>query len=156
MIVDIVIGFISALILLILIETKAKKRDQSDFGYLAGKYKRHIRGNEQPDPNARWKEVKNADDPNIELIYKGNRTYEIPSINYDDKWYARATIFIDATNKKYGSGVYQYHILSDTIPEDFGKFELFVDELNDKKIYIFHQNYLPSGRSNGYEIFIRQ
>jgi hypothetical protein len=155
-IVDILVGFISALILLILIELNNKRRDRADYGYLEGKYKREIRGNEQPNPDARWRPVITADDPNIEMKYKGNRKYEIPSINYDEKWYAKASIFLDATNRKYGSGVYQYHIKSETLLEDFGKFELFVDELDNKKIYIFHQNYLPSGRSAGYEIFVKQ
>ncbi len=155
---DVLVGIISALLLLMAMELRDFLRDRSQYGYLDGKYKREARYNENKDKtvDTKWVIVDTRDCPDITMVYKGNREYKIPTIHYDEQWIATATIFLDATNKKSGSGIYQYIKKSDSFKTDFGTYQLFVDELDERRLYIFHQNYLPSGLSVGYEIFVKQ
>jgi hypothetical protein len=154
---DFLIGVVSAIILLIIIEYRDYRRDIHQLGYLKGKYKREARYNENRDKtvDTKWALVESKDDPNIELIYKGKGEYEIPRINYDVQWFAKASIFLGQSNRKYGEGTYHYSVKADSIPVDFGTYQLFVDEFDNRRLYLFHQNYLPSGLSKGYEVFVR-
>lgn len=156
---DLLIGIFSSLVLLIFLEVRASKQDDTDYGYLAGKYKRLSRyhANDDKKVDSKWVLVDTSkDNPDIELIYKGNREYEIPKINYDIQWYAKGSITLEPSNSKRGTGVYHYTKKHESIEADFGTYELFVDSIDPDRIYIFHQNYLPSGLSIGYEIFIKQ
>ena len=138
-IIDLLIGLISTLILLILIEKRDSKRDRLEYGYLHGHYKRLDRYNEAPNnPNTKWALVQHSDSPEMEMIYKGNREYEIPSINYDSQWFAKATIVMDSS-KKTGTGIFHYTKLASSIREDFGTYQLYVDSIDENKIYIFHR-----------------
>lgn len=155
---NILLGIGSSLILLILIEVRDLNRDKKQYGYLAGKYKREERYNEDKTKiiDSKWKLVTTNDNPNLELIYKGSREYYIPQIHYDEHWIATATIFLDATNTNRGSGIYQYTKKADSIKVDFGEYNFFVDVIDNRRLYVFHQNYLPSGLSVGYEVWVRQ
>lgn len=156
---SLIIGIISALILALLLEDREKRKDKKIYGYLEGKYKRLARyhKNEDVSVKSRWK-LKNdwdKDIAEIELVYKGNREYEIPQIHYDEQWHAKASLVLDPSNRRVGTGVYHYDRKSDSLSADFGTYQLFVDALNQNKIYLFHQNYVPSGLSEGYEVFER-
>src|SRR5258708_16863631 len=71
-VIDLLIGLISTLILLILIEKRDSKRDRLEYGYLRGHYKRLERYNEAPNnPNTKWALAQHSDKPEIEMIYKG-------------------------------------------------------------------------------------
>ena len=152
---DVLVGIISALLLLIVIELKDIFRDRTDYGYLRGKYKRksfHSTDNGKT-VDTKYEEVP-AVPSDLELKYKGSRRYEIPKVTYPEG-NVKASIFIDTSNRKLGSGIYQYTSKFDG-PVDFGTYIMYVDELDHRILYVFHKNILPSGIAVGYEVWVKQ
>jgi hypothetical protein len=151
------IGLFSALILLICIEIRDFVYDRRDFGYLAGKYKRvsFSNVNKRAEVDTKYQEVANYTHSQMELVYKGQGEYEIPDIAYEEGR-VRATIFLDKVNKHFGAGTYQYKkFTTATLRVDIGTYTLYVNQLDRKRLYLFHQNILPSGLSHGYEEWIK-
>jgi len=63
---------------------------------------------------------------------------------------ARITINLNPANKMTGSGSYKYSNL-----DDFGKYEIHVDDEDNNRIIVNYKNTLPSGLAQGYEIWER-
>lgn len=153
---DLFIGIVSSFFLLVLIEFKEIMEDKSTYGYLAGKYKRESFSNINKDAkvNTKYKEVKPYNAlPDLVMNYKGLREYEIPELHYEEGT-VKATIFLDKTNKYQGLGNYQYTKTTQVV--DIGTYMVHVNELDQKRLYVFHQNVLPSGLSVGYEVWVKQ
>ena len=66
------------------------------------------------------------------------------------KMKARITINLNPANIMTGSGSYKYSNL-----DDFGKYEIHVDDDNNHRIIVNYKNTLPSGLAQGYEIWER-
>ncbi len=153
---DLLIGIVSSFLLLVFIEFREIVNDKLTYGYLAGRYRRESFHNINKDAkvDTKYKEVipYNAV-PELTMNYKGFREYEIPQLHYEEG-IVKATIFLDKTNKYQGIGNYQY--TKTTLEVDIGTYTLHVNELDKKRLYIFHQNILPSGLSVGYEVWVKQ
>ena len=156
---DILIGIISAVLLLLFIEIRDYVRDKNVYGSLAGNYKRKDIFNSDPTATSdtrytsmslRYATV----DPNIKFIYKGNRKYQFEAEYEEGR--KKAIVHLDQINPTEGNGVYQYlskkpgHALP-----DIGYFKLQVDTLDSKKLYIYHTNLIPNGLAQGYEVWIQ-
>ncbi|HEY6504375.1 MAG TPA: hypothetical protein VIZ28_10400 [Chitinophagaceae bacterium] len=158
---NILIGIISSVILILIIEVRDLIRDNSIYGHLDGPYKRQDIFNIDGTKTSDTKYVSMMNDyrdvlSEIKLKYVGAREYKCEI--YYKEGITKATFFIDITNNKIATGKYQYTVkYSDkaTMP-DLGTFELHVDELNDKRLYVFHKNLIPSGLASGYEIWERE
>lgn len=61
---------------------------------------------------------------------------------------AKITINLNTANKMIGSGSYKYSNI-----DDFGKYEIQVDDENNNRIIVNYKNTLPSGLAEGYEIW---
>lgn len=86
-------------------------------------------------------------------IYTGMVEYFNHSIgdwqqNNMTKISATITLNLNLANKMTGVGSYKYYDR-----DDFGKFEFQVDEQNKKRIIVSYVNTIPSGLSEGYEIW---
>ena len=153
---DLLIGIVSSFLLLVFIEFREMVDDRLTYGYLSGKYKRESFHNINKDAtvDTKYKEVipYNAA-PDLTMNYKGLREYEIPEVHYEEGT-VKATIFLDKTNKYQGLGNYQYTKTTQAV--DIGTYTLHVNELDQKRLYVFHQNILPSGLSVGYEVWVKQ
>jgi len=156
---DILIGILSAVLLLLFIEIRDFVKDKKTYGYLAGEYKRLDILNSDPTAtsdtkytsmNLRYVNV----DPKISFTYKGNRKYEFEAEYEEGR--KKAVIHLDSINPTEGNGVYQYlsKRLGHTLP-DIGYFNLQVDTLNPSMLYIYHTNLIPNGLAQGYEIWLK-
>jgi len=157
---NILIGLFSAILLLLLIEIRELFRDKDKYGKIKGVYKRleifNVDQTKKVDKkyeslNDRYKDI----NPIIELVYHGNREYSFQA-DYEEGT-LKAVIYLDETNPKEGKGHYQYieKHKSDYAMPDLGFYELQIDAENPKRIYLFHRNQIPSGLSEGYEVFER-
>lgn len=63
---------------------------------------------------------------------------------------AKITISLNLANKMTGTGSYKY-----SNQDDFGKYEIYVDDENNSRIIVNYENTLPSGLAKGYEIWER-
>jgi len=157
---DILIGIFSAVLLLLFIEIRDLIKDNQKFGTLSGTYKRLdilnadlsvTSDTKYKSMNERYADVNSI----IQLKYKGDRKYEFEA-EYEEGS-KKAIIHLDATNPTEGKGVYQY--LSKKpgyrLP-DIGYFQLQVDTLNPNKLYLYHNNLVPSGLAQGLEIWVKQ
>lgn len=160
---NILIGLISSLLLLILIEIRDLVKDSNTFGILAGKYNRIEIYQVDHDKKVDSKYISMMGDYNregvetkITLQYKGEREYYFEAEYFEGK--VLAHFFINQTNLKIGKGHYQYiekkENYKNTMP-DIGHHEIQIDETNPKRLYIFHHNLVPSGLADGYEIWER-
>lgn len=157
---DILVGIISALLLLLFIDIRESIKDKNIYGQLTGEYKRIDIFNADPTAvsdtkyssmNLRYANV----DSKIQFNYKGNRKYEFEA-DYEEGR-KKAIIYLDQINPTEGSGVYQYSSKKNnyTLP-DMGYFKLQVDTINPNRLYVYHNNLIPSGLAQGYEIWEKQ
>lgn len=157
---DVLIGIISAVLLLLFIEIRDAIKDKKNYGYLAGEYKRMDIFNADPTATSDTKyssmSLRYANvNPQIKFNYKGNRKYEFEA-DYEEGR-KKAVIHLDQINPTEGNGVYQYSSKkgNHTLP-DMGYFKLQVDTINPKRLYVYHNNLIPSGLAQGYEIWEKQ
>ncbi len=91
-------------------------------------------------------------------IYSGTAEYFLHD-SYDGRWQDRSisktkaaiTLNINLANVKTGEGSYKY-INND----DFGRYEFQIDDQNPSRIIVYYRNTLPSGLSEGYEIWEKE
>jgi hypothetical protein len=152
---EILIGIVSATLLLLFLETKNWATDKRIYGYLNGEYKRigiFISDLTKTSDTKYSPQDYDGVDPRIKFLYKGNRQYQFESQHKEGK--IKAVIYLDQINPSEGSGVYQYsEKLKDYILPDIGYFKLIVDTLDCKRLYVYHRNLIPSGLAEGYEIW---
>ena len=157
---DVLIGIISAVLLLLFIEVRDSIKDKKIYGFLAGEYKRMDIFNadltatsdtKYSSLNLRYANI----NPQIKFNYKGNRKYEFEAEYEEGR--KKAVIHLDQINPTEGNGVYQYSSKKGkyTLP-DMGNFKLQVDSINPKRLYVYHNNLIPSGLAQGYEFWEKQ
>jgi hypothetical protein len=61
---------------------------------------------------------------------------------------AKITISLNLANRMTGFGSYKYSNI-----DDFGKYEIHVDDDNSNRIIVHYKNTIPSGLSEGYEVW---
>ncbi|MBU3715284.1 MAG: hypothetical protein FGM46_10130 [Ferruginibacter sp.] len=88
-------------------------------------------------------------------MYSGTAEYFLHD-TYTGRWQDRnigktkaaITLNMNLANKNTGEGSYKY-----VNKEDFGKYEFQIDDENPNRIIVYYRNTLPSGLSEGYEIW---
>ena len=154
---DISISIASSAVFALLIEIGFWLNDKSKFGYLDGNWERisflnrnlSDSGSGYDDISDRYLKIPK----NIKLIYKGDGEY-IGIASYEEGQLSFSLI-VNKENPLSGNGTYQYDTTkSQSITADIGQYSFLVDKTR-KKIYISHQNILPSGNARGLEIWAR-
>jgi hypothetical protein len=88
-------------------------------------------------------------------MYTGTAEYFLHD-SYEGRWQDRSiaktkaaiTLNINLGNKMTGVGSYKY-----INTDDFGKYEFQIDDQNSNRIIAYYKNTIPSGLSEGYEIW---
>jgi hypothetical protein len=88
-------------------------------------------------------------------MYSGTAEYFLHD-SYSGRWQDRSiaktkvaiTLNINLGNKMTGEGSYKY-----VNKDDFGKYEFQIDDENSDRIIVYYRNTLPSGLSEGFEIW---
>jgi len=107
---DVLIGIISAVLLLFFIEIRDSINDRKIYGYLAGEYKRTNIFNADPTATSDTKyssmsfQYANIN-PQIKFQYKGYRKYEFEAEYLEGR--KKAVIHLDQINPTEGKGVYK-------------------------------------------------
>ena len=132
--------------------------DRRRFSYLIGPWKRtHFFNRNEQNTGTGYRD---------ESEHYNSRVHPIVNLTYheDGEYHGKVTyakgevefiIYINKNNPLSGSGTYQY-----TMPKtqqeiaDLGYYDFIVD-ISKSKIYISHQNKLPSGNAKGIEIWQR-
>jgi hypothetical protein len=157
---EILIGIISAVLLLLFIEIRDLIIDRIRYGILKGKYKRVeiYNVNHKATENTKYESLQmrySNVNSIIGLKYLGEREYCFEA-DYEEGS-IKAIIHINQTDNKQGIGHYQYVKKEpNKIMPDLGTFHLQVDTLNANKLYIFHNNLIPSGLAEGYEVWVKK
>jgi len=150
---EILIGIVSAILLLLLMEIRNWVRDKKIYGYLNGEYERTgiYKSNLTTTSGTKYSALDyNGIDPRIKFHYKGNRQYQFESQHKEGR--IKAVIFLHETNPSEGNGVYQYLTKTEgDFSTDIGHYKLVVDTVNGKHLYMYYRNLLPSGLAEGYE-----
>ena len=167
---NVIIGVLSSALLLLLVEVILFIRDFLKFSFLAGKYKRleiyqinenRIRWTKDESIEINGKQFEYKKDScyhrlafydelsnrkKIKLEYLFNGKYS-GTVEYDEGT-TKISITLDSTNEMQGKGTYQY-----TNRRDLGTYEVQIDKINTKRIYLYYKNTIPSGLAEGYEIW---
>jgi hypothetical protein len=157
---DILVGIFSAILLLLFIEIRDLIKDNQKFGTLAGSYKRLdiLNADMTATSDTKYKSMRDryaGVNSVIKFKYRGDRKYEFEAEYEEGR--KKAIIHLDATNPTEGKGVYQYITKKPgyKLP-DIGYFQLQVDTVNPDKLYLYHNNLVPSGLAQGLEIWEKQ
>jgi hypothetical protein len=154
---EILIGIVSAIILLLLLEIRNAIKDRKVYGYLKGKYKRvdifEIDSEKKSDTKYKSMNFLYANvNSLITFHYKSDRKYEF-EVEYKEGQ-VKAVVYLNEINPLEGKGTYQYrHKHESCILPDMGEYFFSVDTFNPKKIYVHYKNSIPSGLAEGYEIW---
>jgi hypothetical protein len=143
---EILIGIVSAVFLLLLIEIRNCLEDKKKYGYLKGEYKRMkiFNSNLEAKSDTKYEEISyEGVDSLIKFEYHRNRQYKFEAQHKEGR--IKAVIYIDQMNLSEGNGVYQYSKKLEGYPlPDMGYFKLIVDTLDSKRLYIYSKNLFPS------------
>lgn len=154
---DIFMSIGSSGIFALLVEIGFWLNDRSKFGYLKDDWERvaiyNRNSNESgvgyDDISDRYSNVPR----DIRLTYHGDgeytgtATYEGGKLNF--------SLNMSKEKNLSGNGTYQYEMTKEnSITSDIGHYSFIVDQ-NRKKIYISHENILPSGNAKGLEVWQR-
>lgn len=144
----------------LLIELSNLFRDYFRLGYLCGKYNRikFYNRNKNVSGIGYNDETTQYEDQNVQkeiiLKYKGQGEYQGYAFYPRGKKIFALTI--NQNNIFSGNGTYQYETKNnDSVTPDLGIFEFIVDR-DKQRIYIEHENKLPSGNAKGIEIWERK
>ncbi len=181
---NILLGILSSAVLLLFVEIINWIVDRKKYGFLNGKYRKtiitqvnsnHQRSSDIADTQTKEtnEKIKFLPDSYYHRLdyYECDKVFYYTKLNYqyhgiytgyveyyDGNWkegnmkknQARITININPANIMTGSGSYKYVNL-----DDFGSYELHVDDENINRIIVNYKNTLPSGLAEGYEIWER-
>ena len=157
---DILIGVFSSILLLLIFELREYINDKRKYGHLSGSYFRTdiYEVDHTATINTRYKSLNErykAVNTNIVIQYKGDRQYVFEA-DYEEGR-KKGVIFVDEQNLKIATGHYQYISKKPGyILPDIGDYRFQVDELDNKKIFVFFSNSIPSGLAEGYEVWVRK
>jgi hypothetical protein len=151
-------GIFASSLVVMFLEIANWIRDRMKFAYLEGAYMRTAIRNEEEKRNEN--DEKYTDimpeysdvDPQIELRYRSKGQYN-GSLSYKEG-FAVFTLYLDPLNPLCGKGSYQYKEKKQGFKmPDIGSYEIQVDCLTKKRIYVRFKNTIPSGLAGGYEIW---
>jgi len=90
--------------------------------------------------------------PNIKVKSLGEGQFE-GTADYDEGK-IKFDIILDRINPSFGLGTFQYISKKEIYKQpDLGKFELLRDKVNPDRLFIYHKNIIPTGATEGYEIW---
>lgn len=155
---DISLSIISSGLFAIFIELGFVLNDKFKFGYLGGKWERTSFYNRNSNESGHgYNDISDrylAIPKQIQLRYQGEGEYTGTATYEEGRLSLHLTI--NKENVLTGNGSYQYYATnSQAITADLGHYSFMVDKTR-KKIYISHQNILPSGTAKGLEIWERE
>jgi hypothetical protein len=159
---NILVGILSSSITILILEIVLRIQDYEKYSYLRGNYKRIKFENGLDERNKetdrKYEDITNRYlniNPLTELKYRGDGKYE-GEIEYEEG-NTIFTIEINLKNTRTGNGTYFY---KDKKPKyiqnmpDHGTYQIFVENIKGKiMLYVYHENYVPSGLAWGYEIW---
>ncbi len=156
--IDVCVSLLTGFGLLLLLECRDYRRDIREYGQLAGVYRREDIYGVIPKADSETKYIsmkeaynENPVPPEVTFRYLGGRQYSVEADYLEGK--VNATVFLNETNPEEGVGTYQYDL-----PErkmDIGRYLLKVDQNNPGRLILFHENLIPSGLAQGYEVLVK-
>jgi hypothetical protein len=152
-------GIFSSSFVVLIIEITQLYIDWTEYSFLRGPYERiKIENKLDERKNDRIYEdltKKYADlgiDTAIRLNYMGENKYE-GKIEYEEGS-AEFYLNLDKVNPYSGVGTYQYkQKKQDYKMPDMGTFRIQFDTVSKNRLFVFHNNLVPSGIAAGYEIW---
>lgn len=157
---NVFIGIITSSFVVLMIEGVTCIHNRKKYRYLQGNYERTKieDGQTQRTSEDRVYEdmtetyKKEKVEPEIRLNYDGGSQYS-GEINYQEGK-AKFVFNLDPINPLVGVGCYQYIEKKEGFKmPDMGSYKIQVDSISKGKLFVFHENLLPSGVEYGYEIW---